>query len=424
MKKIILCVLLAVFMLVGCSEGEDSSSVIEKQDIEINSDYQMSAGATEICSLDRSAIIEVLNNQENLSASDSLIINIPNQAVVMEFTVQHQLDLETTEQDYDEVRAAFDKVYSYYFSEHKLDETYLYYVGKGSFEEWNDDGVQTSFLHKVSDDTEKLKSNEGGAVYFEYDEGLDKEDKIGQIEFNFGPDPELSGVGTFDRRSFDRNNVQPIAVLPPDSSQVYMLADKETSVSDAVKFFEQKISGAPYPKNSNCEIKVSSVEVFKTGNNVYGFKMLCSRVIGGVYTEYTHEETSFNTPRYENMFPTFGYMLRSDEIEMFQCCNSHIIIGDAKQYENIVSFEDAAALISSKLTNGVGFEVKRAELLYCEEPIKDENGYNDIKTYSAHVLPVWKLSLYNPNDKNNYYCYLSADGEEFSYWSTPALATE
>ena len=61
------------------------------------------------------------------------------------------------------------------------------------------------------------------------------------------------------------------------------------------------------------------------------------------------------------------------------------------------------------------FEVRAAELVYAQKPIKTKDGYIDTNGYPMNVLPVWKLTLYNPNDMYTYYCYLTADGEDFSY---------
>ena len=108
-------------------------------------------------------------------------------------------------------------------------------------------------------------------------------------------------------------------------------------------------------------------------------------------------------------------MIKKGEVESFQDCTPNVIIENAKGYNSIVSFESAVKRISGELTGEVTFEVRAAELVYAQKPIKTKDGYIDTNGYPMNVLPVWKLTLYNPNDMYTYYCYLTADGEDFSY---------
>lgn len=362
MKRILISVLAAV-MLAGCSDSSNTESVenIEKYSLPIGQDHTVNAEEIEICTLDRENITVLINKQKNLTAADSMIINIPERAVVLEFTTRTPM-IPDWPQDYSGLKIAFDEMFAYWFPDKKPNEDCLYYVGKDSRESWDDEGQQTEFLRKVKDSGKALDSSEGGSIYLEYDEGKGKDDKSGCLECNFGPDPELAGVGTLDRRSFERGREKAIELLPPDSEIRFKLADKEVSVAETVRFFEDSISSAPYPKKPNCALRVAAVEVFEN-NGSYGFSMRCSKDIGGILTEFSYGDGSFYGDRkYNTLMPSFGYMLRSDEIEMLQCCTTSIIIEDAASYDRIYPFEDAVKRISSELTDEVTFEVHRAEL--------------------------------------------------------------
>lgn len=416
MKRIIAAAL-AALILTGCSGSQaDSKTEIKKHDMTTDSSNHIQADNIEICSFSCDQIIELLNGQENLSVTDDVVINIPKSAPVLEFTTKMLDNQYDIEQDFDSLYSGFKEMFAYYFPDRSFNEDHLYYVGKESYDEWDDSGNQIKYCHKVKDDMDILKNNKSGSIWFEYDEGRDKEDKSGCLYFNCLPDLNIGGVGQMDKRRYDLNDAKTVAVLPPDSTQSYMLEDKEISVSEAVRFFENTINNSPYPKNRNCELKVAAVKVLNMDNGKYCYNMLCSKDINGILTEFSYgNRTSLQTSKYETIVSSYGYMMKSNEIEMFQACDPYIIMEDVKKYDGISSFENAVKLVSSKLTREVDFEVQRAELVYCQQLIKTAEGSPDIKGYPSRVMPVWKLTLFNPNDLHTYLCYVSADGTDFDY---------
>lgn len=410
MKRLAAMVLCAA-LLFGCAQN--SSSQTEKNPVETDSGYNVSAPQIEVCSLTNEQIKSTLNEQKNLKTAQDMIINIPSKAPVLEFDTKTPY-IPDWQQDFDTLYARFKEMFAYCFPDKALNEDFLYYHGKGSEEKWNEQGEQTAFLHKVKDDMQKLKSKNGGSVYLEYDEGYGKEDKTGCAMLNFGPDPELSGIGMMSRRTvrFDDNETE--GIFSPDSEKTFSLSGSQVSIKQAAEFFERYIDQMPYPKKRNCKVKVSAVEVIKCGEE-YAYHFLCSHEINDICTERpnTHESYTSDNKYYQRT--SEGYMIKPREVESFQDCTPSMIIENTKAYDSIVSFETAVKRISSELTNEVTFEVRAAEFVCAQKPIKTKDGYIDINGYPMTVLPVWKLTLYNPNDMYTYYCYLTADGEDFSY---------
>lgn len=418
MKRILASVLTAV-VLTGCSSTNNiTKENIEKHDVSPDSVHMIQSEKIGISSLNHDRIIELLNKQVNFRVADEIIINIPDSAPVLEFTTKtldNNYDL-LQDFNFNSLYSGFKEMYSYYFPDRDFDENYLYYTGNNSVEEWDDSGNQISFLHKVKDDLNILKSDEGDSVGLIYDEGIGKENKNGCIEFNCYPDLNIGGIGIINRNNYDFYSYKKTAFLPPNSNQSFLLEDKDVSISEAVKYFEDKINKAPYPQNKNCTLRVAAVNVLDMGNGKFCYNMLCSYDINGILTEFSYGEiNSRKISKYGSQVSSYGYMMKSDEIEMLQLCNPFIIMEDIKQYESISAFEDAISLISSKLTNEVEFEVQRAELVYCYQPVKTNSGYYDINGYPSKVYPVWKLTLFNPNDLYTYLCYVSADGTDFDY---------
>lgn len=434
MRRIIAAALTAI-LLAGCSshqnsrqpgtaEKEDSSEQLQNGGLSETAKYEASqpltdpadATAIEICSYSREEVIDLLNRPDNLAVSGDLVLNIPDRAPILAFRTKTLDNIYDIPQDFDALYSAFQEMYAYYFPERSLDENHLYYVGRDSDEDWDENDLLISSLHKVKDDLDTLRANQHGAVWLDYDEGYGKDDKNGCLEFNFGQDPEKSGVGTMDRRSIDWSEARLAAILPPSSGQSFRLADKETTIAEAVRFFEDKIRRAPCPKERNCTVKAAAVKVLALDNGCYGYQLLCAKEIGGISMEFSYGDTTETAlSKYETIHNEQCFMVKSDEIESFQACNPYLIMENVRQFDSIVPFDAAVSLISSKLTAEVQFEVQRAELVYCQQPVKTAEGYLDIYGYPADVTPVWKLTLFNPNDQLTYACYVSADGTDFNY---------
>lgn len=410
MKRLAAVIICAV-LLVGCSQN--SSSQTKKNDVQTDSGYNVSAPQIEVCSLSNEQIKSTLDAQQNFKAAQDIIINIPSKAPVLEFDTKTAC-IPDWEQDFDTLYARFKVAFAYLFPNKPFNEDCLYYHGKGSEEKWDEQGEQTAFLRRVKNDMQKLKNSQGGSVFLEYDEGYGKDEKTGSAMLNFGPDPEMNCIGMMSRRTAQLDKSEVEGVYSPDSERSFSLSGEQVSVKDAVEFFESYIDKAPYPKNRNCKVKVSAVEVRKLGEK-YAFHFLLSREINGIRTESRSTLENYTSDNKYYQHTSEGYMIKKGEVESFQDCTPNVIIENAKGYNSIVSFESAVKRISGELTGEVTFEVRAAELVYAQKPIKTKDGYIDTNGYPMNVLPVWKLTLYNPNDMYTYYCYLTADGEDFSY---------
>lgn len=413
MNRSILVALLLVFMLSGCSKKDGSSDEFTKSEISIDENYQINAEAIEICSYDKDKLTEILNAQSNFTVADELIVNIPASAPVLEFTTREPY-IPVWDQDFEEYYGKYKECFEYFFPDHELNEEYLYYYGENSKEEYDDSGVLVKRLSNVKDNKDALMKNEGGSIQFEYNEGMYSEDK--GIIFTVGPDVDHC-LGIIDRKGVYGSETEGEGIiLPPDSEQSFMLADKEISVKAAVSFFEDYINSVPYPKEPNVKMKVTAVEAVKTDDDKYYYRLYTAKCYEGVYFESSLGSMGQFSHITENFISmNLGLMTNSSEVDFIEGITRKMIIEDVSQYEKVVPFDKAAERISSELTDQVEFEVRMAEFVYIRLPIKTAEGYIDINGYPMNVKPVWKLTLYNPNDNNTYLCYLAADGSDFTY---------
>ncbi|MBQ8791363.1 MAG: hypothetical protein IJZ51_08630, partial [Ruminiclostridium sp.] len=77
--------------------------------------------------------------------------------------------------------------------------------------------------------------------------------------------------------------------------------------------------------------------------------------------------------------------------------------------EGIISLYDAVQIASEKLSDKVGFDVNKAELIYA--------GDRNTELLTASLSPKWKFTLFNPNDSKFYATYVDAVSGEFEYFS-------
>lgn len=208
-------------------------------------------------------------------------------------------------------------------------------------------------------------------------------------------------------------------IYPPDSEKSFKLTDKEMSIKDAVKFFEDYVNSLPSRYEPVFSVHVNRVTVYKLTNDCYGYGFSTSRMYDEIPFEYfvdgQHISGSLNIIGDMGR----GFMLRSDEADSASgiCCDE--TIGDIKEYTDMMSFEQAANIISEKLTDHVTFEVVDAKLIYCQYDDGVPRLFGDI---SVPIRAKWSLRLYNPNDALYYFCYLDArNAEDFSYFTAEEI---
>lgn len=382
------------------------------------------------------SLTETLNKCPNLTVSDNFEVNLPDNVTnIYEYTSQTPSNVDM-KQYYDD----YMDIFKYLFPKHNLDDNYLYYMG-GSSDAQN--------FNKVSDWYEKIISGDEGRVNFLYDETwlrdmtewkspvcleLGNPIGCGYAVINKGKTVELTDCKVYDDalgaeryvllESYDPSEwLEYVGTYSPDSTESFMLSDGETPINQAVDFFENYIYEMPSSDNKNTETVVFEVEVYKVNENVYGYYFLTAKKYQGICFDYMRSGTVHS--KFDDYSTTGGnaFMIESDDVDVLYGYYQLQYCSDLKSYEKIVTPEAIAKIISNKLTDGVVFEVKSAELVYTEKPKKTSEGFIDVENPSSEVSPAWKFKLYNSNDKYFYICYVDAvDGDNFRYYTTPSAS--
>ncbi len=229
-----------------------------------------------------------------------------------------------------------------------------------------------------------------------------------KMAYDKDPDKEISYAGDIFNPS---RGFEYVETLRPDSDKVYKLLDKEISVKDAVKFYEDYINTFPCKSPSPFRAKVNRVEVYKLTDDSYGYYYYCSKE----YDEVPFE--GMGSGQHTNgFFPTAdlsnGFMALSDEVDYSHSLLRGEIILEEKQYTNFLPFDEAVKMLHEKMSAHLEFEVTDTELVYVPtEGIRDNE-----TVYPAY--PAWRFALFNKNDDLYYVCYLNVlDKEDLKYYT-------
>lgn len=385
---------------------------------------------------------KTFNKISNITASEDMRILVPNNINEIYSYTSHpinDINMINMKDYYDDFMVLF----QYLFPNHKINEEYWFYFGGSSKIEYDDEGNKIQDYNKVKDYYNEIISGSEGRVGFLYDETWYRDltewnDPVcleignpmgyGYTTISKGKTVALNDLKILDiftgftrypcLEVFDpADDMQKIASYSPESDQSYKLADKEMPINEAVAFFEEYVNSLPFPKEKNCRTVVRSVDVFNVTKDVYGYYFNTNKEYLGVQFDYMKDGTVHSG--YDNYSPTIGsgFMVESDDVDIILGTYLLETVEDSTAYEQIVSFENAAEIIGSNLTDEVTFDAQMIELIYTTTPKKADNGYIDIDDPSEKIEPAWKFTLYNPQDQLVYVCFINAiNGENFRYY--------
>jgi hypothetical protein len=449
MKKIpcyLMCFLLLT-ALTGCKNDADTNTNSLVHNTKESSDcINVETNNIDILETDKDSIINSIDSYPNLISSDTLYTDIPQTAPVLKYVSRVGEN-----QDFEKYYSEFTTLFDYIFPDKNIIEDYLFYTGKNSYEDYDEEGNLTRTYNLVKDYYEKLVSSDEGVVNLLYDESwygdmtdwkspvcleLGANIGYGYAVINKGKTVEISGKQNMndlggqivedgvDRypilESFDPVDYFEIEkTYSPESEESYKLSDKECKIKDAVEFYENYINNLPYPENSNLETKVVEVDVMKVNEDTYGYYFLTSKSYNGVTFDYMRSGTEMNTMSDYSYIGGNAFMIESDDVDIIYGYYKLQLMDSIEEYENIVSFDDSLKTVSTSLTSDVRFTVRKIEFVYCEKPFRTDEGY--IQTDDGEpreVSPSWKFTLYNPNDNKYYRCYVDATTGEFRYFTT------
>lgn len=199
-----------------------------------------------------------------------------------------------------------------------------------------------------------------------------------------------------------------VGAYPPDSEKTFKLLDKEISIKDAVSFFEKYIADIPCADEPVFGLHINDVNVFKLDDEHYGYEFLNSRIYDGILFNYVWDGAGIDGI---NRDMSCGIMVKSDDVDGVYSPFNAWKAYDEVRHTEFVQFEEAVKTISENMTDYVGFEVTRAEMVFRKKSnagVSDQVGDTRYPTY-----PSWKMTLYNPNDNLIYVTFVNALSGEF-----------
>ncbi len=188
----------------------------------------------------------------------------------------------------------------------------------------------------------------------------------------------------------------------------YSLAGEEISIGEAVSYFEKDyLSGLPYEIGDEYSISVSKVDVVKIGKGNYAYVFSYSSAWRRI--PYDRSDEIYSDKDISKYFTSSGeaIMIKKGDIDAITGF-SFPAVKEKEQIDKVYSLKDAVGIVNDKLTHGVKFELRVIEFVYQGEYSKDFT--------KATLVPVWKFTVFNPND-NLFHCiYINAfNGEYHSY---------
>lgn len=418
-KYITLFSLVIIILLSSCSTDNVSNNV-------------KTGGETVSCS-NLSISEDNLKNQvdsiENLDLSEDLVISVPkNFSYISEFVLGSESRISNKDFYND-----FINLYEYLFPERPMIDSCFQYSGINSKRTYSQDGAMISDYKTVNESYDSIVSDEEEILTMFYDENS-KSDIIETpvammftspicndlARFNRGECAKLAGT-EINTLFYPQEYFDVVGKYQPDSTEKFLLLDKEVSINEAVTFFEDYINNLPYQRNQGLTSTiVSEVAVLSLDNEHYGFYFLTTTAYGNIPFDRANNgeqrHTNQNSENYNYVIST-GLMVKSNEVDYVNGINRSHVINDEKRYQEIVPVDDALSIVSTSLTSNVIFNINKIELIYCskfpDEPI------TTIENALFSTVPSWKFSLYNSNDKMNYICYVNAiDGKNFRYYTS------
>lgn len=374
---------------------------------------------------------EIIERNSNLKvSSDYFYVSAPKTIDhLCEFTYGTSYQLEP-EKELEE----FKRIFKYLFPSHELDENCLYAYAVVKDENPEEQDLFKTHFHslKNSDNLDAYLNGTLGdpdlmrhLMYTE--EQFPREDSVSLFYRSpFGNDYCVFNKGVCNRLTANQNGEDKyyayeqfrlndsdfgfefVGSYPPDSEETFMLLDKEISIKDAVLFFENYVASIPVSEEPIFGIHVNNVDVYRLDEEHYGFEFINSRIYDGIHFNFVWDGCSIDGL---NRDMSYGIMVQSSDVDHIYAPFSAYKAYDETQYSQFVPFEEAVITVSEKMTDYVGFEVTRAELIYRYKP-NTGAGINVGETLYP-VYPSWKLTMLNPNDNFIYVAYVNALTGEF-----------
>lgn len=374
---------------------------------------------------------EIIEHCSNLKVSeDYFYVSAPKTIDhLCEFTYGTSYQL-TPEEELEEFR----RIFNYLFPNHELDENCLYLHAVMEDADPDEDDIFKTRFHSLKNEDNMsayLSGTLGDPTYLRnlmYTEDKFPREESVSLYYRspFGNDYCVFNKGVCNKFTANRSGEEKyyayeqfrlkdsdfgfefVGEYPPDSEEIFMLLDKEISIKNAVSFFEKYVASIPVSEEAIFGIHVNNVVVYRLDEEHYGFEFVNSRIYDGIHFNFVWDGSEFDGPDGDM---SYGIMVQSNDVDLIYATFNSYKAYDETRHTQFVSFEEAVTTVSEKMTDYVGFEVTRAELIYRFKP-NIGAGINVGETQYP-VYPSWKLTLQNPNDNLTYVAYVNAITGEF-----------
>ncbi len=429
MKKLA-ALFLSITVITLCSACENNDNNSSNPDL--NFGDPIDKHENPITYYTKEEVKEMIEQNSNLKVSDDFFYTLVPKTIdhVSEFVTGTSYQLQPKEE-----LEEFKTVFKYLFPNHELDENCLYYFN--NYEDVDktlavDDGYFPLSNKEVYDTYMSGGYVHDGLTFMVYKEDYAEREESVSLYYRspFGNDYCAFNKGVLEKYSAQKNGettyfassnicafitnhaTEFVGSFPPDSEEKFkMLDDKEISIKEAVKFFEDYIVSIPTAaEHSGFGIHVNEVYVYQISetDDHCVFQFITSRSFDNIPFSYVYDGTDVDGMDRDM---SVGCMVVTDDVEGAYSTYNAYKAFDEKKHTDFIPFEKAVKTISEKLTDYVDFEVTRAELLYRDNK---KIYWGQIGENFTQAHPAWKLTLENTNDGVRYVAYVNALTGEFN----------
>lgn len=234
--------------------------------------------------------------------------------------------------------------------------------------------------------------------------------------------PEGGNVGMY--IAADANTVAERIFIPHNGTveeREYLLLDGEVKLTDAIAYTEEFFKNGFDKDVANPELtpEVCEAWVVDMGDGIYGYHFTMTPVYRGIRFDaqpMNHagsfgSEGERNSKAYEN-FPGYAFTIEKGKLDSIMIVGTKLAydIETTRTYTEMITAEQATAILSEAVSGYAGLVIERAEFLYA--PYSEEGGDRSTHTVDA----VWRFVGRNENDGFRYLFYVNAVTGEFDYY--------
>lgn len=425
MKKILCFILTSVILLTlsGCdneynnnqpsggdnAQNENSFEFIKLTDLNLQLEEQINNARSK--------------EYPNIVFEDDFVITIPNSDKVYDLYLR-RIKL-TAKECYQTFDAWFNSLFPDVYSEEEKKVIYRF-APRGEDGPVDQSKPYPYNLPAFYDYKEKLF--DGTMDYCEFVADIDKaylEVKYGGYAYgiNLGkavelykPVPAGKNIG-FWNPAYMFGSVDSYTKFPSDVS--YRLRDKETSIKEAAETAERFFSEGGYGGGTQLEPKAGRIDVIDLEDGYYGYFIQLTPSYKGVrfLAELNGDPDGYTGSSYGKDYyrmPGKAFMLESGGVDCGVSYDSAYDVEEIKEYDSVISFENALDIVSERFAYGMELHLSYAELMYGQYEAIPMDVFTFDREYKTEVL--WHFDTVNSLENIRYDIYVNAFDGSCSYF--------